>query len=58
MKLGTPNILGKVRYCHSYAEHLEYIIHRVLKNVPPMACYNFDTHKQILILLAVMLPIM
>jgi len=27
------------------------------KNVPPMACYNFDTHKWILIFLAAMLPI-
>jgi len=28
------------------------------KNVPPMACYNFDTHEQILIFfLAEMLPI-
>jgi len=24
-------------------------LHRVSKNVPPMACYNFDTHEQILI---------
>jgi len=24
-------------------------IHRVPKNVPPMTCYNFETHKQILI---------
>jgi len=32
-------------------------IHRVSKNVPPMACYNFDTHEQILNFLAEMLPI-
>jgi len=24
-------------------------VHRVSKNVPPMACYNFDTHEWILI---------
>jgi len=33
------------------------LLHRVSKNVPPMACYNFDTHEQILIFLAEMLPI-
>ena len=26
-----------------------WYVHRVSKNVPPMACYNFDTHEQILI---------
>ena len=26
------------------------VIHRVSKNVPPLACYNFDTHECILIL--------
>ena len=25
------------------------VIHRVSKNVPPLACYNFDTHEWILI---------
>ena len=24
-------------------------VHRVSKNVPPLACYNFDTHERILI---------
>jgi len=24
-------------------------IHRVSKNVPPLSCYNFDTHELILI---------
>jgi len=28
-----------------------------LKKVPPLACYNFDTHEWILIFLAEMLPI-
>jgi len=28
-----------------------------LKNVPPLACYNFDAHEWTLILLAEMLPI-
>jgi len=32
-------------------------IHRVLKNIPPLACYNFDAHEWILIFLAEMLPI-
>jgi len=27
------------------------------KNVPPLACYNFNTHEWILIFLAEMLPI-
>jgi len=27
------------------------------KNVPPLACYNFDTRERILIFLAEMLPI-
>jgi len=27
-----------------------------LKNVPPLACYNFDTRERILIFLAEMLP--
>ena len=31
-------------------------VHRVSKNVPPMARYNFDTREQILIFLAEMLP--
>jgi len=26
-------------------------IHRVSKNVPSLACYNFDTHERILIFL-------
>jgi len=26
------------------------VVHRVSKNVPPLACYNFDTHEWILIL--------
>jgi len=25
-----------------------FVIHRVSKNVPPLACYNFDTHEWIL----------
>jgi len=25
------------------------IVHRVSKNVPPLACYNFDEHEWILI---------
>jgi len=32
-------------------------IHRVSKSVPPLACYNFDTHEWIFIFLAEMLPI-
>jgi len=32
-------------------------IHRVSKNVPPLACYNFDICERILIFLADMLPI-
>jgi len=32
-------------------------LHRVSKNVPPIACYNFDTHEQILIFLEEMLRI-
>jgi len=32
-------------------------MHRVSKNVPPLACYNFDTREWILIFLAEMLPI-
>jgi len=24
-------------------------VHLVSKNIPPVACYNFDTHEQILI---------
>jgi len=32
-------------------------IHRVSKNVPPLACYNFDAHEWILIFLAEMLLI-
>jgi len=30
-------------------EMVLFIVHRVSKNVPPLACYNFDTHEQILI---------
>ena len=30
------------------------LLHRVSKNVPPLACYNFDVHKWILIFLAEM----
>ena len=26
---------------------IELNLHRVSKNVPPVACYNFDTHEQI-----------
>jgi len=26
-----------------------YVVHRVSKNVPPLACYNFDAHEWILI---------
>jgi len=26
-----------------------WIMHRVSKNVPPLACYNFDAHEWILI---------
>jgi len=33
------------------------LIHRVSKNVPPVACYNFDAYEWILIFLAEMLPI-
>jgi len=33
------------------------VVHRVSKNVPPLACYNFDAHELILIFLAEMLPI-
>jgi len=36
---------------------LQIILHRVSKNVPPLACYNFDTHERILIFLAQMLLI-
>ena len=32
-------------------------IHRVSKNVPPLACYRFDAHEWILIFLAEILPI-
>jgi len=32
-------------------------LHRVSKNVPPLAWYNFDTHEWILIFLAEMLPV-
>ena len=28
---------------------LRYYVHRVSKNVPPLACYNFDAHEWILI---------
>jgi len=34
-----------------------HIVHRVSKNVSPLACYNFDTREWILIFLAEMLPI-
>jgi len=34
-----------------------YYIHHVSKNVPHLACYNFDAHEWILIFLAEMLPI-
>jgi len=27
----------------------QVILHSVSKNVPPLACYNFDTHEWILI---------
>jgi len=33
------------------------IVHRVSKNVPPLDCYNFDTHEWIMIFLAEMLPV-
>jgi len=36
---------------------VHYYIHRVSKNVPPMTCYNFVTHEQILIFMAEMLPL-
>jgi len=36
---------------------LLYIYTPCLKNVPPLVCYNFDTHEWILIFLAEMLPI-
>jgi len=32
-------------------------VHRVSKNVPPLACYNFDAHEWILIYFGRMLPI-
>ena len=31
------------------ANYSRTILHRVSKNVPPLACYNFDTHEWILI---------
>jgi len=31
--------------------YLSTTLHRVSKNVPPLACYNFDTHEWILIFL-------
>jgi len=34
-----------------------WTLHHVSKNVPPLACYNFDTHEWIMIFLAVLLPI-
>jgi len=33
------------------------ILHRVSKNVAPLACYNFDTRERILVLLTEMLLI-
>jgi len=30
------------------ATHERLYTHRVSKNVPPLACYNFDTHQWIL----------
>jgi len=32
-----------------FVPNFRYCIHRVSKNVPPLACYNFDTHEWILI---------
>ena len=53
-----PEITNKtqttIRYMH-YSTACR--IHRVSKNVPLLACYNFDAHEWILIFLAEMLPI-
>ena len=40
---------------YSLAFKLNYTVSQ--KNVPPLACYNFDAHEWILIFLAEMLPI-
>ena len=32
-----------------FHSNLAVVVHRVSKNVPPMTCYNFETHEQILI---------
>ena len=42
--------------CRVDTEELLNHIHCVSKNVPPLACYNFDTREWILIFLAEMLP--
>jgi len=41
--------LHNARY--SYNLQVQQGIHSVSKNVPPLACYNFDTREQILIFL-------
>ena len=41
----------------SFRDEFPWIYTVSPKNVPPLACYNFNTHEWILIFLAEMLPI-
>jgi len=52
--LGTPANFNGFRVL---AALLHGTLHRVSKNVPPLACYSVDAHEWILIFLAEMLPI-
>jgi len=41
--------LRKLQTVKRWELFLRHSVHRVSKNAPPLACYNFDTHEWILI---------
>jgi len=50
------SLFNQLLICQSASQNW-ITLHRVSKNVPPLACYNFDAREWILIFLAEMLPI-
>jgi len=43
------NVLPSFLRNTAQVSELDFYVHRVSKNVPPLVCYNFDAHEWILI---------